>query len=91
MFTKDVIDEVSEKTGMSKEMTKSAINAFFEVMEEALCKGEKIQVTGFGTFNVENCQERIGRNPRTNEEIRIPASRKVKFRPSVTLKKNINA
>lgn len=91
MFTKDVIVAVSEKTGMSKEMAKSAVNTFFEVMKEELCKGEKIQVTGFGTFNVDDCQERIGRNPQTGEKITIAASKKVRFKPSATLKKNINA
>ena len=64
---------VAEKIGASKKVSEQAVNAVFETITEALAKGEKVQLVGFGSFEVKERAARVGRNPRTKEEIAIPA------------------
>jgi DNA-binding protein HU-beta len=73
----------------SNAQAEAAFEGLFGILADALKKGDSIAVSGFGTFKVVNRKARTGRNPRTGEEIAIPASRSVKFTPSKALKENL--
>ena len=87
----ELVAAVAEKAEISKRDAEAAVKAFTDVIEEELKKGEKIQLVGFGTFEVSERAERIGRNPQTKEEIKIPASKAPKFKAGKALKDAINA
>ena len=76
----ELIAAVAEKAGMSKKDSEKTVNAVFESITAALAEGDKVQLVGFGTFEVKERGARIGRNPRTKEEIEIPASRVPSFK-----------
>ena len=82
----ELVAAVAEKTGLSKKDSEKAVNAAFDTITEALAAGDKVQLVGFGAFEVKERGERIGRNPQTKEEIRIPASRVVGFKVGKALK-----
>ena len=82
----DLIAAVAEKAGMSKKDGEKAVNAAFDAITEALVVGDKVQLVGFGSFEVKCREARIGRNPRTKEEIKIPATRVASFKVGKTLK-----
>ena len=82
----ELIAAVAAKTGMTKKDAERVINATFETVTEALVKGDKVQVSGFGIFEVKTREARVGRNPRTKETIQIPATRLPAFKASKTLK-----
>ena len=82
----DLIRKISEKTDLNKANSERALNACMEGIEESLVNEGKLTLTGFGTFSVQDRKERKGRNPQTGEEINIPASKAVKFRPGKTLR-----
>ena len=82
----ELIAAVAEKTGMTKKDAERVINATFEAVSESLIKGDKVQVSGFGIFEVKAREARVGRNPRTKEAIQIPATRLPVFKASKTLK-----
>lgn len=82
----DIISAVADKAEISKKDSEKAVNAFVSIIEEALVKGDKIQLVGFGSFEVKDRAARIGRNPRTKESIEIPASRTPAFKPGKALK-----
>lgn len=86
----DVIAAMSAKTGKSKKETEEALQAFIDTVSESLKKGDKIQLVGFGSFEVRKRAARKGRNPQTNEEIKIPASKAPVFKAGKTLKDEIN-
>ncbi len=71
----ELINAATEKAGLSKKDTETAINAAIDVITEALTQGDKVQLVGFGAFEVKARAERIGRNPKTKESIKIPASK----------------
>ena len=77
---------VAEKTGMSKKDSEKAVNAAFDSITEALAAGEKVQLVGFGAFEVKERNARVGRNPKTKETIEIPASRVASFKVGKALK-----
>ena len=77
---------VAEKIGASKKVSEQAVNAVFEAITESLVKGDKVQLVGFGSFEVKERAARVGRNPRTKEEIAIPASRVASFKVGKALK-----
>ncbi len=90
MVTKaDLIDEVSEATGLRKKDVTSVVEAAFAAMMGALRRHEKVQIVGFGTFEPRRRKARIGRDPRTQEMIRIGASWSLNFRPGKQLKDTI--
>jgi DNA-binding protein HU-beta len=70
----ELIANMAEKSGLTKKDAESALKAFIDSVQEALAKGEKVQLVGFGTFEARERAERTGRNPRTKEEIIIPAT-----------------
>ena len=86
MTKADLIRKISEKTDLNKANSERALNACMEGIEESLVNEGKLTLTGFGTFSVKDRKERKGRNPQTGEEINIPASKAVKFRPGKTLR-----
>ncbi|MDD7402244.1 MAG: HU family DNA-binding protein [Eubacteriales bacterium] len=86
----ELIAAVSEKTELTKKESEKAVNAVFDAIAENLEKGDKVVLVGFGTFEVRERAERMGRNPSTKEVIKIPASKAPAFRAGKNLKERIN-
>ena len=82
----ELIAAITEKTGFTKKDAEKALNSVVEVITDSLTKGEKVQISGFGTFETKEREARIGRNPHTKEEIHIPATRVPGFKASKALK-----
>lgn len=82
----ELIAAAAEKAGLSKKDTEKVVNATFDAITEALVQGDKVQLVGFGAFEVKERGERIGRNPQTKEEIKIPASKAPAFKAGKALK-----
>lgn len=82
----ELIAEVAEKAELSKKDAESAVTAAVDAITEALRKGEKVQLVGFGSFEVKVRAERMGRNPQTKEPIPIPASKAPVFKAGKALK-----
>ncbi|HIT56490.1 MAG TPA: HU family DNA-binding protein [Candidatus Galloscillospira stercoripullorum] len=82
----ELINAAAEKANLSKKDTENAINAALEVISAALADGDKIQLVGFGAFEVKSRAERTGRNPKTKETIKIPASKVPVFKAGKALK-----
>ena len=82
----ELVAAVAEKSGLTKKDAERVVNAAFETITAELAKGEKIQLSGFGIFEVKAREARVGRNPRTKEAIEIPASKAPVFKPSKALK-----
>ena len=87
----ELIAAMSEKAELSRKDAEKALKAFTDVVAEELKKGEKIQMVGFGTFEVSERAARTGRNPQSGEEMVIPASKAPKFKAGKSLKDMINA
>lgn len=87
----ELVAAVAEKAELSKKDAEKALKAFVDVVSEELVKGEKVQVVGFGAFEVTERKEREGRNLQTQEPMIIPASKAPKFRPGKALKDMVNA
>lgn len=87
----ELVAAMAERTELSKKDAEAALKAFTDVVAEELKKGEKIQLVGFGTFEVSERQARTGRNPQTGVEMTIPASKAPKFKAGKALKDMINA
>ena len=86
----DLVAAIAEKTALSKKDADLAVKAFIEVVGDELSKGEKIQLAGFGTFEISERAAREGINPRTKESIMIPASKAPKFKAMKALKDKVN-
>jgi DNA-binding protein HU-beta len=86
----ELVASVAEKAGMTKKDAEKAINAVFSSIEEALSSNDKVQIIGFGTFEVKTREERKGRNPQTGKEITIPASKSPVFKAGKGLKDIVN-
>lgn len=82
----ELVSAVSEKTEFSKKESAQIVDALFATIEEKLAEGEKVQLIGFGTFEVRDRAARKGRNPQTGAEIEIPASKVPAFKPGKALK-----
>lgn len=82
----ELIANVAEKAGLSKKDAEKALNAAVETVTAALAEGEKVQLVGFGTFEVRAREARIGRNPRTKEIVEIPATSIPAFKAGQALK-----
>ena len=85
----DFIKAVAERTGISQKETKQVIDAALEVISETLSKGDRVTLTGFGTFEVRSRQAREGVNPQTRQKISIPATKTPGFSASSTLKEAV--
>jgi len=86
----ELVSSVAEKAGITKKDADRVINALFSTIEEALVKGDKVQLVGFGTFEVRERAARTGRNPQTGAEIQIPATKVPAFKPGKALKDAAN-
>ncbi|MCI8273318.1 MAG: HU family DNA-binding protein [Clostridia bacterium] len=86
----ELVAAIAAKTGESKKATESTVNAFVEVVSESLKGGDKVQLVGFGSFEVRKRAARKGRNPQTKEEIKIPASKAPVFKAGKALKDLVN-
>ena len=82
----ELVSNVAEKTGMTKKEAEKALNSVLSAIEEALVEGEKVQLVGFGTFEIRDRKERKGKNPNTHEEIVIPAGKAPVFKAGKKLK-----
>ena len=82
----DLIAAVAEGAGLTKKDTERVLNAAIDAITLSLAKGEKVQLSGFGTFETKEREARIGRNPRTKEAVEIAATRVPTFKPSKALK-----
>ena len=87
----ELIDQIAEKSGLTKKDSEAALNATIEAITSALAGGDKISLVGFGTFEVKERAARIGRNPKTKEEIQIPASKAPAFKAGKQLKDAVNS
>ena len=82
----ELINAVAEQAALSRKDSEAAVNAALEVITAALKDGDKVQLVGFGSFEVKKREARVGRNPRTKEAIDIPASKVPVFKPGKALK-----
>ena len=82
----ELIAIAAENAGMTKKDTERMLNAAIDAITEALSRGEKVQLSGFGTFEVKDRAARVGRNPHTKEAVEIPATRVPAFKASKSLK-----
>ena len=89
MTKAELIASIARETKISKASVEKAINAFTNSVTRALKKGDKLTLTGFGTFSVAKRNARIGRNPRTGKEIKIPARKVAKFKAGNLLKSSV--
>ena len=89
MTKAELIAKVASETGISKSQAEKAVDEFISAVSGALATGDKITLVGFGTFSVGERAEREGRNPRTGEKIKIPASKVVKFKAGKTLSEKV--
>lgn len=90
MNKNELVAAIAEKASLKKTEAEKALKAFTEVVADELKKGEKIQLVGFGTFEVAERPERVGRNPRTGENMTIAASKTPKFKAGKALKDSLN-
>ncbi len=91
MTKADLVTSVAHKTGLSKLETKAAIAAFWETVEEALIKGESLELRKIGTFRTQHRKARMARNPSTGEQVPVAASIAPVFKPSKDFKNRVNS
>lgn len=89
MNKSDLVQVVAENAGLSKAAAEKAVNAVFSGISDALGKGDKVSLVGFGTFNVYKRAARVSRNPRTGEKINVPATTVPKFKAGKALKDKV--
>jgi len=86
MIKADIINRVSEDANITKVKAVEAVEAVFEAMKVAMLRGERIELRGFGVFQVKPRKKGIGRNPRTGREVRIPPGKTIRFKPGKSLR-----
>ena len=91
MNKNDLISSVAEASGLTKADAGRAVDGVFDSIASALSSGDDVRIVGFGSFSVANRAASTGRNPRTGEEIQIPASKQPKFKAGAPLKSAVNA
>ena len=85
----ELVSAMAERLGASKKHSEEALTVALDLITEALAEGEKVQLVGFGSFEVRERAPRIGRNPRTKEKVTIPASKAVQFKSGKVLKRAV--
>ena len=85
----ELVSAMAERLGASKKHSEEALTVALDLITEALAEGEKVQLVGIGSFEVRERAPRIGRNPRTKEEVTIPASKAVQFKSGKVLKRAV--
>lgn len=91
MKKNDLVTLVASQTGLSKKDTEKTVDLVFAAIGDALAAGDKVQISGFGSFETRQRAARVGHNPRTGEEIQIAASKTPVFKPGKTLKDKVDA
>ena len=86
MNKSQLVNVIAEKTNASKSEVKKIVDSLFDIAEETLNSGEKVVISGFGVFSMAEVSERMGRNPRTGEKVKIAARRNVRFRSNMDIK-----
>ena len=86
MIKADIINRVAEDARITKVKAVEAVEAVFEAMKAAMQRGERIELRGFGVFQVKPRKKGIGRNPRTGREVKIPPGRTIRFKPGKNLR-----
>lgn len=89
MNKNELVASMAEKSGLTKKDSEKALNCFVDIIQQALSEGDKVQLIGFGSFEVRERAERKGRNPQTREEITIPASKAPIFKAGKALKEAV--
>lgn len=89
MTKKELTEKLAKKVGLTKRTAESSVNSIFGIIKESLVKGDKVVITGFGTFIVRKRSTRAGRNPQTGSKINIPAHKLPDFTAGKTLKRLI--
>ena len=85
MIKLDIINRLADQTGIPKLKAEQAVDALFHSMKEALSRGDRIELRGFGVFIVKPRKRGVGRNPRTGEEVAIPSGKTIRFKPGKEL------
>ena len=85
MIKLDIVNRIADRTGVPKMKAEQAVDALFHSMKEALARGERIELRGFGVFIVKPRKRGVGRNPRTGEEVAIPTGKTIRFKPGKEL------
>lgn len=86
MNKSQLVNAIAETTTTSRSEVKKIVDTLFKIAEETLDKGEKVVISGFGVFSMAEVSERMGRNPRTGEKVKIAARRNVRFRSNINIK-----
>ncbi|MBR4995248.1 MAG: HU family DNA-binding protein [Alistipes sp.] len=86
MNKSQLINAIAENSSASKAEVKNIVDSLFQIAEATLDKGEKLVISGFGVFSVAEVPERMGRNPRTGEQVKISARRNVRFHSNMDIK-----
>ena len=89
MNKNELIAAVAERANLTKKDSEAAVSAMIDAISDALCEGDKVQLVGFGSFEVKKRDARVGRNPKTKEPIEIPATKVPVFKAGKLLKDNV--
>jgi DNA-binding protein HU-beta len=90
MNKSELVADVAERMGESKQKGEEAVNAVFEALTAALKRGDDVRLPAFGVFDVKDTAARTARNPQTGEEVKVPAAKKARFKPGKALKDTLN-
>ena len=85
MIKLDIVNRVADKTGVPKQKAEQVVDSLFNAIKDALADGRRIELRGFGVFIVKPRKRGVGRNPRTGEEVPIPAGKTIRFKPGKDL------
>ena len=86
---RDIVEKVAEQTGMNQFRVKPVVQKTFDTIADALIKGDRVELRGFGIFKTKSRKARKGRNPRTGDSVPVPAKRAVVFKAGMELKKKV--
>jgi DNA-binding protein HU-beta len=86
----ELVADVADRMGDSKQKGEEAVNAVFEAIVAALKKGDEVRLPAFGVFDVKDTAARTARNPQTGAEVKVPAGKKARFKPGKALKETLN-
>jgi integration host factor subunit beta len=90
MTKADLVEKIAERAKLSKKHSEIVVNTVFQSIIEALTKGDKVELRGFGSFRARDRQSRVGRNPKTGESVEVPSKKVPFFKPGKDLKKLVN-
>jgi len=91
MTKADLVEAVAEATELSRRSSEQVVTVFFDSIVESLCRGDKVELRGFGTFRLRHRRARTGRNPKTGESVHVPAKAVPFFKPGKELRRLVNS